>query len=130
MKQYEVSVSGSTNDFSTELKTALVNKISEVSTMAQSEMLARFVGGTVIESCSKKNEECECEDPENCECEEMEESVDFNIVAEVYRNVRRSDDKYTQIQYIKKELTKYNLTAKKVNDILDVLGDEEYFNYN
>lgn len=73
MKQYEVNVSGSTGNFSSELKAALVNKISEVSTMAQIEMLAKFVGGTVIEGCSKKNEECECEDPENCECEEMED---------------------------------------------------------
>ena len=75
MKQYELNVLGTNQDFKDEVKTSLVNKLSEVSTLAQQEMLARLIGGSVVEACSDKNEECECEDPENCDCaEELDEA--------------------------------------------------------
>ena len=72
MKQYELNVLGTNQDFKDEVKTSLVNKLSEVSKLAQQEMLARLIGGSVVEACSDKNEECECEDPENCDCEDKD----------------------------------------------------------
>ena len=60
MKQYELNVLGTNQDFKDEVKTSLVNKLSEVSTLAQTEMLARLIGGSVLEACSDKNEECDC----------------------------------------------------------------------
>lgn len=70
MKQYELNVLGTNQDFKDAVKTSLVNKLSEVSTLAQTEMLARLVGGSVVEACSDKNEECDCEDPKNCDCKD------------------------------------------------------------
>ena len=70
MKQYELNVLGTNQDFKAEVKNSLVNKISEVSALAKTEMLARLIGGSVVESCSEKNEECDCEDEEKCDCKD------------------------------------------------------------
>ena len=79
MKEYVVEIKTNDNaDFHQGIKSALANKLSEVSTLAQTEMLAKLVSGSVIEACSKKkNEECDCEDPENCECDDDDDDEDL-----------------------------------------------------
>ena len=66
MKQYELNVLGTNQDFKDEVKTSLVNKLSEVSTLAQQEMLARLICGSVVEAC-------DCEDEDKDEEDEDEE---------------------------------------------------------